>query len=70
MLSIGRLFEAVLNMPPAQSPMAGVRDYVSSRLFAIKKAFSAGRISQAAYAQQMAELQKNKNNKGMGVTQF
>lgn len=71
MVSIGKLFEAAtLNIRRAESPMSGVREYVSSRVNTLKKAFASGRMSQAAYLQQLAELQKNKNNKAMGTTQF
>jgi hypothetical protein len=70
MLSVVNLFEAVLNIPQAQSPMAGTREYIANRMASLKKAFSMGRIPQAEYVRQVANLQKNRNNKGAGVTEY
>ncbi|MFA7202775.1 MAG: hypothetical protein WC188_03590 [Candidatus Caldatribacteriota bacterium] len=70
MLSIYKLFEAVSYAPRAQNPMAGVQDYVSGRLNALKQAFKFGRLSAAEFRRQSEELRKNRYNKQMGTTQF
>lgn len=70
MLSILKLFEATTYAAPAESPMAGTREYVLSRMAALKKNFALGRISAPEYALQMTELRKNMRDRSMGVTKF
>ncbi|HQF36892.1 MAG TPA: hypothetical protein PLL26_04610 [Candidatus Dojkabacteria bacterium] len=69
MISIRKLFEATY-APPAQSPMAVAREYVNSRIQALKRNFALGRIKASDYQEQLKELQRNKNNKLMGTQQF
>ena len=70
MLSVRNLFEATQYAAPAQSPMAGPHEYVLSRMAALKKQFSLGRMKALDFTQQMNELKTNLRNKQMGVTQF